>query len=136
LVRRTRNEVASWLVALSMLGVLPHTVDALTHRVPDRFGFSDVTLGAWFFGSVVAIQMLAALANLQGRRWGTAIIALVALGWVIGAIVNHPGAFTPGDFEAGLSSRLWIWAIVVFQGSALLVAANSLRAGRMRPRRF
>jgi hypothetical protein len=135
-VRRTRNEAASWLVALSMLGVVPHTIDALTHRVPDRFGFTDVTQGAWFFGSVVALQLVAALANLQGRRWGTMVLGLVALGWVVGAIVNHPSALTPGGFAGELSSRIWIWAIVVFQGSAFLVAANSLRPGRIRPRRF
>ena len=54
---------------------------------------------------------------------------LQAGGPVLGA-ADHYGAFLPGTFRDGLSSRVWVWLIVGFQAAATIATAASLIRSR------
>jgi hypothetical protein len=119
----SRLRLAAWLSAASLVGVVPHVMEDATLGVPQRFGLSIEAAG-WLFGVFVAAQVVAALGAVAGQRWAAPAMVIVGVTWVVGALVDHPGAFQPGSFRAGLASRLWVWAIVVLQSVVAFVAAS------------
>jgi hypothetical protein len=121
--RATRLHLAAWLSAASLVGVVPHVMEDATLGVPQRFGLSIEAAG-WLFGLFVAAQVAAALGAMVGQRWALPAMVIIGVTWVVGALVDHPDAFQSGSFRTGLSSRLWIWAIVVLQSAVAFLAAS------------
>lgn len=118
-----RLRLAAWLSAASLVGVVPHVIEDATLGVPQRFGLS-VEAAGWLFGLFVAAQVAAALGAVVGQRWAPPAMVIISMTWVVGALVDHPAAFQPGSFRAGLASRMWVWAVVVLQGAVALLAAS------------
>jgi len=48
---------------------------------------------------------------------------------VIAAGADHWRAFLPADFRGGMSSRAWVWSLILGQGLTLLFAVRALLSG-------
>ncbi len=79
---------------------------------------------------LLAVQLVAIVAALMGRRWGVRIVLAVAVGWVIGALVDHVLVFTdPAGFRDGWSSTLAVFALIALNtASAMFALAPSMPA--------
>lgn len=79
---------------------------------------------------LLAVQLVAIVAALTGRRWGVRIVLAVAVGWVIGALFDHVLVFTdPAGFRDGWSSTLAVFALIALNtASAMLALAPSMPA--------
>ncbi len=116
----------------SLLGVVPHVIEDVLYSAPARLGLSSMQ-AQWLFGSFVTIQALAALGALRRRRGALLVLLSVAVIWVVAAVLEHHRAFLPGEFRAGLASRLWVWLLIICQASAAVLAGISLRRRRQGP---
>jgi hypothetical protein len=125
-----RLRLAVWLSVASLAAVVPHAIEDATLGVPQRFGLSPVAAG-WLLGLFVSVQIGTAVAALEGRRWGAPGMVLVGVVWAAAALIDHPGAFQTGSFRAGLSSRVWVWAIVILQSAVAFVAASVATSRRV-----
>lgn len=121
--------VAAVLSAFVPLAGLPHVFEDVAEGVFAGFGLGTLAAGL-FVGGALTIQLLGAFAALRESRIGYVIILLAAVIWIVLAVYDHPGAFTPGDFREGMVSRVAIWAIVGVQGIAGLAALSALRSTR------
>ena len=120
--------MAALCSGLSLLGLVPHLMEDLVSGVPERFGISHLVF-SWSMGVVVSATTLAAIFAARGNRRGLLATAVVGIGWVLAAVLDHPGAFTPDAFRDGLSSRLWVLMTFFGQGAAAVFAVLALRGG-------
>ena len=118
-----------WISALSLAAIVPHLLEDLAYGLPDDLGLERTT-AFWLAGLVVGLHLVVALASVEGRRWGSAGVLLVAIGWILAALWDHPGAFLPDEFRNGFPSRAWVWLLIGSQGFAALWAWRALRRRR------
>jgi cobalamin synthase len=87
--------------------------------VPEALhGAEDVRAG---IGPAVALivllgaQVVAIAAAWRGRRWAVWLLLAVAVGWIAGALLDHPKVFTdPAGFRDGWSSTLPVLVLIAF----------------------
>jgi len=124
--RREPALAAALCSAGSLLGLVPHLMEDLVSGIPERFGISHLVF-EWSMGVAVASTVVAAVLAVRGRRRALIAAAVIGVGWVLAAVLDHPGAFTPDAFREGLSSRLWVWIVTIGQGAAAVFAIAALR---------
>lgn len=80
---------------------------------------------------LLAVQVVAIVAALRGRRWGVRLLLAVAVGWVLGALIDHPEVLAdPAGFRDGWTSTLPVLALIALNTAATIFAiAPSMPAG-------
>ncbi len=72
---------------------------------------------------LLAVQVVAIVAALTGRRWGVRVLLAVAAGWVVGALVDHPQVFTdPAGFRDGWMSTSPVLALIALNSAGAIFA--------------
>lgn len=123
------GNAAAVLSVLAVVPIVAHLVEDATEDAFASFGL-DPLPAAWLLGGALALQLTFALACLRERRAGYIGVALLSLAWVVTAGIEHWQAFVPGDFRAGLSSRIAVWGVIVLQGLAAWTALSAVRSTR------
>lgn len=114
---------------LAPVAIVPHVFEDLSEGIFATFGLDPLGAGL-LVGGTLTVQLLGALGSAKERRWGYVIVLLVAAVWIVLAVVDHPGAFVPGEFREGVLSRLAVWGLVGIQAVAGLAALTALRSSR------
>jgi hypothetical protein len=121
--------VCAVATALAPVAIIPHVVEDAAAGELELFGLGLLATGL-LLGVLFAVQILGALGGVRGWRVGFFAVIIPAALWIVGAVVDHPGAFLGGDFRAGLASRLAVWALIAFQVVALTAAISAMRSTR------
>jgi hypothetical protein len=125
--------VESWLLGASVLAMLlgvPHVVEDFAFGIHTRFGLPLLALA-----SVVALayasQVLAAALVARRDRRGYALSLVLALVWLVGALVEHlPELLFVWPYRSGwISKGLEVGLIATTAAWAALAAIGLRRAG-------
>jgi len=115
-------------------GVVLAVVAGSAALIPEALhGAEDVRAGIGPAPALVvllAVQLGAIIAALRGRRWGVRVVLAVAVGWILGALVDHLQVFTdPAGFRDGWASSLPVLALIALNtASAIYALAPSMPA--------
>ena len=121
--------IAGWLSIASLLGIVPHVMEDLRYGQAHNFHMTTVQF-EWFSGAIALATAGAAMLCLTGWRSGAVGVLIFGSLWSVLGAADHYGAFLPGTFRDGLSSRVWVWLIVGFQAAATIATAASLIRSR------
>ncbi|HEX8160058.1 MAG TPA: rhodanese-like domain-containing protein [Solirubrobacteraceae bacterium] len=95
--------------------------------VPETLhGAEDVRAGLGPASALVVlllVQVAAIAAAVAGRRWAVRLLLAVSVGWILGALVDHPQVFTdPAGFRAGWTSTAAVLALIALDATAATFA--------------
>ena len=81
---------------------------------------------------LLGVQVVAIAAAWRGRRRAVWLLLAIAVGWIAGALLDHPEVFTdPAGFRDGWSSALPVLALVALNAvtavSALLASWRTVK---------
>lgn len=122
-----RTRLILGLSAASFLVTVPHAVEDILYGVPEAFGLSS-SIAALLLGAGFALQVCGIIGIAGGARWGLWVTFVVALGWFLGAVLDHlPDLLSSAPYRHGLLSRGLEALIIGIFASLLVLCGLSLR---------
>ena len=72
---------------------------------------------------LLGAQVVTIAAAWRGRRWARWLLLAIAVGWIAGALLDHPEVFTdPAGFRDGWSSTLPVLALIALNAVTAVAA--------------
>jgi len=117
------------LSVLSFMVTIPHAIEDFQYGVPESFGVNPSIAGL-LVGIGLAVQVLGIIGVSQGTRWGLIITLVVAIGWVLGAILDHlPDILSSRPYRHGVLSRSLEALIILDFGALFVLSGLGLKQG-------